>query len=1002
MKRVAWALAGVTTLVAASPDRVLGQTFLATQAVHEVKCRSFLGIYDKCITIETDRLHSTFTRNKLGFYVFGRTWATASHCTRVDPAEQKCAQSVSISTDPEWNRVIWGQSGNTFLRILGTGGTSAEGPYHFLGPLGVDITRREGEWHVGFIADSRNNRIVIIAFGSTCKCVRWLGTLDGSESGTPLREPHDVAWDPADTWTLADDRVFIADTDNNRIVVYKVSLDPVSGTMTKSYLGSFGTAGQGPAKFSRPKGVTVRSRTGVPISGPSPLWADVYISDTDNHRVSVWHYDADNSSTPGNPSAAGQSASIAGSEFVGITQDYYSDVIVADRARNVLVKFGKFTGAPFTALKTYGGTPSWSTGNFNQPTDVAVIYHYWQDASGNLIQEGLPYIQTVEQWTATTGGQLHHIGVDAEQLGVSTGQCDATFTFLFTGFGDYTIRVKNSVGSVLSSWTRTGVGSGWKSEYWNGKDRTPGTYSYVVEHRSAYGDETTSRTSVGPSFSQNCFVVTASVPGNVNQAGEYPLDGFGTHPADSWQWTRDGFAWATTQSSSFFVPNDPGASYTINWGLTARRTADGLWDSDATSTQVFIPYEGGCLQPPCPVFVASADTTRRAIPSGRPAGQMRPARRNHHVGSGAWIGVRLPTGPHVDRLYSFTGGHATRAPAWPNALAGDPETVQEAGSHGAFSPPRAIFSRRPLTLDQDAYRVRFALEGGAPSNSFVGIALDPELGTSAADDSLGFDEESGLVWVADRDSGAIAYLVTDLPRGTRLAVRQFSTRPDAWRPDPVSDSAAYAELAAGETALTAKPGDVRFLIAIGPLAGDAKSVDVGLVVLAAPSLAALRERAANAPRSVLALFANDTLVAGGGVTTGITRFHLTQAPPDPMAPEGVRAISPALVRGLSTTADSLQTLGSDRAALRDAVRRFGITALAFAVPDGSQASVKIRLYDPAGRLVRTLVDDTYSAGAYRAQWDLKNQRGSRVAPGVYIAIMEAQGFRGMTRLVVVP
>jgi flagellar hook assembly protein FlgD len=88
--------------------------------------------------------------------------------------------------------------------------------------------------------------------------------------------------------------------------------------------------------------------------------------------------------------------------------------------------------------------------------------------------------------------------------------------------------------------------------------------------------------------------------------------------------------------------------------------------------------------------------------------------------------------------------------------------------------------------------------------------------------------------------------------------------------------------------------------------------------------------------------------------------------------------------------------------LRDAVRRYGITALAFAVPDGPQAIVKVRIYDPTGRLVRTLVDDTYPSGAYRAQWDVKDHRGRRVAPGVYIAIMEAPGFRAMTRLVVVP
>lgn len=84
------------------------------------------------------------------------------------------------------------------------------------------------------------------------------------------------------------------------------------------------------------------------------------------------------------------------------------------------------------------------------------------------------------------------------------------------------------------------------------------------------------------------------------------------------------------------------------------------------------------------------------------------------------------------------------------------------------------------------------------------------------------------------------------------------------------------------------------------------------------------------------------------------------------------------------------------------MRRHGITALAFAVRDGAPARVKIRVYDPAGRLLRTLVDDTFAPGAYRAQWDLADQRGNRVPPGVYIAVMEAEGFRGMTRLVVVP
>jgi len=987
MKPLACALLALAA-VAASAHQALGQTFEATWAIHEVKCQRFL-FSNKCVTVETDRLHSTFTREKLGFYVFGRTWATASHCTRLDATETKCLRSISISTDPEWNRVLWGQAG-TFLRLLGTGGTSAEGPFHFLQPLGVDITRREGEWHVGFIADAGNDRIAVIGVGYTCKCVRWLGTLDGSESGTPLNNPHDVAWDPADTWTFADDRVFIADTDNNRIVVYRVDLNPAAGTMTKTYQSSFGSQGQGPSQFSRPQGVTVTSWVHNFV-----LNAHVHVADTDNGRVSLWKYGWGG----GGPLA--QSIPIANAQPTGITRDFYGDVIVADRARDVLVKFT--SGLAF--LKTYGGTSSWSTGNFNDPTDAAVIPHYWQDASGQLIQERLPFVQTVEAWTATTGGQLHHLGVDAEQLGASAGVCDATFTFLFTAYGDYTVKVKNSGGAVVQSWTRTGVSSGLKSEYWNGKDRPPGTYSYVVEHRNAYGDETEWRTSVGPSFTQSCFTVTADAPSQALQGGTYALNGLSTHPADSWKWERsDGsgyYLWANAQNSSFHVPFDPGRSYTILWRLTARRSADGMWDSDGASTTVL----DDCNRDPCPFSptpsIATSDrTTQSGVGQRVVQPQTGPERHNSHIGSGAWIGGRTASGPMVFRLYGFTGAHAVSTPAWPNALAGEVETVQEAANQGARSPPRAVFSRKPVSAEQDAYRVRFALDSRRLSEAFVGLALDPELGVRASDDSLGLDAQSGLIWVADPDSGVIGYLVTDMPPGTRAVVRQFSTRKDGWRPDPASDSAAYAEISAGDDALTEKPGDARFLIAVGPVAGDAKLVDVGFVMLTAPSLAVLRERAANAPRSVLQFFADDTARVAG--RTAITRFHLTQAPPDPTAPDGVRAISPDLVPRLSPGTESTPLAGSERAALRDAVRRYGITALAFAVPDGSQAHVKIRLYDPAGRLVRTLVDETYDTGAYRMQWDLKDQRGSRAAPGVYIAVMETKGFRAMTRLVVVP
>ncbi len=64
----------------------------------------------------------------------------------------------------------------------------------------------------------------------------------------------------------------------------------------------------------------------------------------------------------------------------------------------------------------------------------------------------------------------------------------------------------------------------------------------------------------------------------------------------------------------------------------------------------------------------------------------------------------------------------------------------------------------------------------------------------------------------------------------------------------------------------------------------------------------------------------------------------------------------------------------------------GTTRIAYAVPESrgdSRATLKI--YDAAGRLVRTLVDADKQAGRYTAVWDGRDASGRVVAPGVYFS-----------------
>ncbi len=61
--------------------------------------------------------------------------------------------------------------------------------------------------------------------------------------------------------------------------------------------------------------------------------------------------------------------------------------------------------------------------------------------------------------------------------------------------------------------------------------------------------------------------------------------------------------------------------------------------------------------------------------------------------------------------------------------------------------------------------------------------------------------------------------------------------------------------------------------------------------------------------------------------------------------------------------------------------------------------VTVKIYDVAGRLVRTLANEVRDAGAYSAVWDGRNERGAAVASGIYFYRMETEGFSATKKLV---
>ena len=63
------------------------------------------------------------------------------------------------------------------------------------------------------------------------------------------------------------------------------------------------------------------------------------------------------------------------------------------------------------------------------------------------------------------------------------------------------------------------------------------------------------------------------------------------------------------------------------------------------------------------------------------------------------------------------------------------------------------------------------------------------------------------------------------------------------------------------------------------------------------------------------------------------------------------------------------------------------TEIRYEIPDDLLVSVAV--YDVAGRLIRSLINEPKPAGSYSVVWDGKNDIGANVATGVYIYSIEA-------------
>ncbi|HNX51536.1 MAG TPA: FlgD immunoglobulin-like domain containing protein, partial [Thermoanaerobaculaceae bacterium] len=81
----------------------------------------------------------------------------------------------------------------------------------------------------------------------------------------------------------------------------------------------------------------------------------------------------------------------------------------------------------------------------------------------------------------------------------------------------------------------------------------------------------------------------------------------------------------------------------------------------------------------------------------------------------------------------------------------------------------------------------------------------------------------------------------------------------------------------------------------------------------------------------------------------------------------------------------------------------GPAVLTYALPGTGESRVALEMYDLGGRLVRTLVRASQSAGEYRVAWDGRDDHGRRLASGVYfVRLSLGARQQQVKRLVILP
>ncbi|MEI9982556.1 MAG: IPT/TIG domain-containing protein [Aliidongia sp.] len=249
-----------------------------------------------------------------------------------------------------------------YQSTLGTPGVAKPDASHFNAPSASAVDPVNG--HL-LIADTGNQRVQVLDTG-TLALVATLGTPGAAGSDNAhFDDPAGVNFD------AGSDRIFVADSGNDRIQVFDAKSFAYVATLGPSSAGDARMAAAAGTGFSTPVGVQVNAATG-----------QLYVADTGNQRVQI--FDAATLAyvgTLGSTGVAGSDAAHFNAPKDAAVNPTANEILVADSGNG---RVQRFDAATLAYKGTIGGAGLSVSSNDDLGTPVSVSY----DSVSNLILVG--------------------------------------------------------------------------------------------------------------------------------------------------------------------------------------------------------------------------------------------------------------------------------------------------------------------------------------------------------------------------------------------------------------------------------------------------------------------------------------------------------------------------------------------------------------------------------------------------------------------------------------